>query len=48
MSLVDWDEPEYLELPGLRMAVFQAGTPQKTGHPWCCATAFPKSAIAGG
>ena len=48
MSLIDWDEPEYLELPGLRMAVFRPARRKKTGHPWCCATAFPKSPIAGG
>jgi len=26
MSLIDWDQPEYLDLPDLKMAVFQAGT----------------------
>ncbi|MEC8094742.1 MAG: alpha/beta hydrolase, partial [Pseudomonadota bacterium] len=29
MTLIDWDQPEYLDLPGLTMAVFQSGSPQK-------------------
>ena len=30
--MINWDEPEFLQLPDLRMAVYQAGTPN-SGKP---------------
>ena len=46
MALIDWDQPEYLELPDLHMAVFQAGTPRKDRPAVVLCHGFPEIAYS--
>ena len=46
MTLIDWDQPKYLDLPDLNMAIFQAGTPRKDRPSVVLCHGFPEIAYS--
>ena len=46
--MIDWHAPNYIDLPDLRMAVFEAGTPRDNARQLFCVTAGRNWPIAGG